>query len=83
MGQLVTDSRFSVAKPYSSRVHSTGLEGSLPFFEEKRDMAQPLCFIKKCSRDDYDKDELTLDQTPTTRRGSREVGLTRRPNAWP
>ena len=35
MGQLVTDYRFSVVNPYSSRVHSTGPEGSLPFFEEK------------------------------------------------
>jgi hypothetical protein len=35
MGQLVTDSRFLMASPYSSQVRSTGSEGSLPFFEEK------------------------------------------------
>ena len=35
MGQLVTDLIFSMANPYSSRVRSTGPEGSLPFFEEK------------------------------------------------
>ena len=35
MGHLVTDSRFSVANPYSSWVRSTGPKGSLPFFEEK------------------------------------------------
>ena len=35
MGQLVTDSRFSVANPYSSQVRSTGPKGSLPFFEKK------------------------------------------------
>ena len=36
MGQLVTDSRFLVANPYSSSVRSTGPKGSLPFFEEKQ-----------------------------------------------
>ena len=35
LGQLVTDSRFSAVNPYSSRVYSTGPEGSLPFFKEK------------------------------------------------
>jgi hypothetical protein len=35
MGKLVIDSRFLMASPYSSQVHSTGLEGWLPFFEEK------------------------------------------------
>jgi hypothetical protein len=35
MGQLVTDSRLLMASPYSSQVYSTGLEGSLPFFEEE------------------------------------------------
>ena len=35
MGQLVTDSRFLAANPYSSWVRLTGPEGSLPFFEEK------------------------------------------------
>ena len=35
VGQLVTDSRFLTAGPYSSQVRSTGPEGSLPFFEEK------------------------------------------------
>ena len=35
MGQLVTNSRFLMASPYSSWVCSTGPEGSLPFFEEK------------------------------------------------
>jgi hypothetical protein len=35
MGQLVTDSRFLTASPYSSQVHSTDLEGSSPFFKEK------------------------------------------------
>jgi hypothetical protein len=35
MGQLVTDSRFLAASPYSSRVRSTSLEGSSPFFEKK------------------------------------------------
>ena len=35
MGQLVADSRFSAVNPYSSRVRSTGPEGSLPFFEKK------------------------------------------------
>jgi hypothetical protein len=35
MGQLVTDSRFLMASPYSSRVHSTGPEGLSLFFEEK------------------------------------------------
>ena len=34
MGQLVINSRFSVANPYSSRVRSTGSKGSLPFFEK-------------------------------------------------
>ena len=37
---------------------------------------------KKHLRDDDHKDEPTLDRTPATRGGSREVGLTRRPNAW-
>jgi hypothetical protein len=35
MGQLVTDSRFLMASPYSSQVRSTGPEGSSPFFKEK------------------------------------------------
>ena len=35
MGQLVTDSRFLTANPYSFRVRSTGPKGSLPFFKEK------------------------------------------------
>jgi hypothetical protein len=35
MGQLVTDSRFLMASPYSSQVRLTGPEGSLPFFKEK------------------------------------------------
>ena len=35
MGQLVTDSKFLMASPYSSLVRSTGPKGSLPFFEEK------------------------------------------------
>ena len=35
MGQLVTDFRFLMASPYSSRVRLTGPEGSLSFFEEK------------------------------------------------
>ena len=35
MGQLVTNSRFLVANPYSSWVYSTGPKGSLPFFKEK------------------------------------------------
>jgi hypothetical protein len=35
MGQLVTDSRFLTASPYSSQVRSTGPEGSSPFFKEK------------------------------------------------
>jgi hypothetical protein len=35
MGQLVTDSRFLTASPYSSQVHSTSPEGSSPFFEDK------------------------------------------------
>ena len=35
MGQLVIDSRFLTASPYSSRVRSIDPEGSLPFFEEK------------------------------------------------
>jgi hypothetical protein len=35
MGQLVTDSRFLTASPYSSPIRSTGPEGSSPFFEEK------------------------------------------------
>jgi hypothetical protein len=35
MGQLVTNSRFLMANPHSSRVRSIGPEGSLPFFEEK------------------------------------------------
>jgi hypothetical protein len=35
MGQLVTDSRFLTVSPYSSRVCSTSLKGSSPFFEEK------------------------------------------------
>ena len=35
MGQLVTDSRFLAASPYSSQVRSIGPEGSLPFFKEK------------------------------------------------
>jgi hypothetical protein len=35
MNQLVIDSRFLVASPYSSQVYSTGPKGSLPFFEEK------------------------------------------------
>jgi hypothetical protein len=35
MGQLVTDSGFLTASPYSSQVCSTGPEGSPPFFEEK------------------------------------------------
>ena len=34
MGQLVTDSEFLMASPYSFRVHCTGPKGSLPFFEE-------------------------------------------------
>ena len=37
---------------------------------------------KKCLNDDDHKDEPTLDQTPATRGGSREVGLVRRPNMW-
>jgi hypothetical protein len=35
MDQLVIDSRFLAANPYSSLVRSTGPKGSLPFFEEK------------------------------------------------
>ena len=35
MGQLVTDSKFLTASPYSSRIRLTGPKGSLPFFEEK------------------------------------------------
>ena len=35
---------------------------------------------KECLRDDDHKDEPTLDQTPATHGGLREVGLTRRPN---
>jgi hypothetical protein len=35
VGQLVTDSRFSMADPFSYQVRSTGPDGSLPFFEEK------------------------------------------------
>ena len=42
----------------------------------------PSVLSKKHLRDDDHKDESTLDQTTTTRGGSREVGLTRRPNAW-
>ena len=34
LGQLVTDSRFSVANLYSSQVRSTGPKGSLPFLKE-------------------------------------------------
>ena len=34
MGQLVTDYKFSVDNPYSSRVHLTSPKVSLPFFEE-------------------------------------------------
>jgi hypothetical protein len=36
MGQLVTNSRFSVANPYSSQIRSTGPNGSFLFFEEKQ-----------------------------------------------
>jgi hypothetical protein len=35
MGQLVTDSKFLTASPYSSPVRSTSPEGSLSFFNEK------------------------------------------------
>jgi hypothetical protein len=35
LGRLAIGSRFLTANPYSSRVHSTGPRGSLPFFEEK------------------------------------------------
>ena len=42
----------------------------------------PSVLSKKCLRDDDHKDEPTLDRTPATHGGSREVGLTRRPNAW-
>jgi hypothetical protein len=35
MGQLVTNSKYLMASPYSSQVRSTGPEGSSPFFEEK------------------------------------------------
>jgi hypothetical protein len=35
VGQLVTDSRFSMVDPFSYQVRSTGPEGSLPFFGEK------------------------------------------------
>ena len=35
MGQLVTDSRFLMASPYSSQIRSIDPKGSLPFFEEK------------------------------------------------
>jgi hypothetical protein len=35
LGRLAIDSKFLMADPYSSRVHSTGLGCSLPFFEEK------------------------------------------------
>jgi hypothetical protein len=35
MGLLVTDSRFLVSSPYSSRGRSTSPEGSLPFYGEK------------------------------------------------
>ena len=34
MGQLVTDSRFSVANPYSSWVHLTGPKGLLNLFKD-------------------------------------------------
>jgi hypothetical protein len=35
LGQLAIDSKFLMADPYSSRVHSTGPKCLLPFFEEK------------------------------------------------
>jgi hypothetical protein len=35
VGQLVTDSRFLMADPFSYQVRSTGPNGSLPFFGEK------------------------------------------------
>jgi hypothetical protein len=35
MGQLVIDSRFLTASPYSSQIRSTSPKGSSPFFEEK------------------------------------------------
>jgi hypothetical protein len=35
MGQLVTDSKFPVSSPYSSRGRSTGPEGSLPLCGKK------------------------------------------------
>jgi hypothetical protein len=35
MGQLVTDSKFPAANPYSSQARLTGLEGLSPFFKEK------------------------------------------------
>ena len=41
----------------------------------------PSVLSKKRLRDDDHKDEPTLDQTPTTRGGSREVALARRLNA--
>ena len=44
------------------------------------DSAPPF-YRKKRLRDDDHKDEPTLDRTPTTRGGTREVGLARRPNA--
>ena len=40
----------------------------------------PSVLSKKRLRDDDHKDEPTLDRTPATRGGSREVALTRRPN---
>ena len=47
-------------------------------------MAQlsPSVLSKKCLRDDDHKDELTPRSDPYNVRGSREVGLARRSNAW-
>ena len=41
----------------------------------------PLFYRKKRLRDDDHKDDPTFDRTPATRGGSREVGLSRGPNA--
>ena len=53
------------------------------FHPSKKNVARlsPSVLSKKRLRDDDHKDEPTLDRTPATCGGSREVGLARRPNA--
>ena len=55
---------------------------STMFRPSRKNMARlsPSVLSKKRLRDDDHKDEPTLDRTPATCGGSREVGLTRRPN---